>query len=101
MLISLRKYLDSRPEQLKDALLRTIRLLLEAIDVHAIRGDITGYEKFRQDIASVRERFAVMPPASEVLVLAARPRNLSRSTTPEPESSSPSSAPNCKPWWPC
>ena len=72
MLISLRKYLDTRPEQLTDALLRTIRLLLEAIGVHSIRGDIAVYEKFRQDIAGVRERFAVMPPASELLVLAGK-----------------------------
>jgi GGDEF domain-containing protein len=72
MLISLRKYLENRPEQVTDALLRAILLLLEAIDCHAISGDSAGYARFRQDIASVRERLAGTPPAYEILVLAGK-----------------------------
>ncbi len=72
MLISLRKYLENRPEQMSGALLRMVHLLLEAVEVHAVRGESADYEKFREDIARVRESLAATPEASEVLVLAGK-----------------------------
>jgi GGDEF domain-containing protein len=72
MFISLRKYLENRPEQMMGALHRMVRLLLEAIDVHAIRGDSADYEKFRKDVASILESLAATPTACEVLVLAGK-----------------------------
>lgn len=72
MFISLRKYLENRPEQVTGALLRMVRLLLEAIEVHAIRSDSADYEKFREDVASVRESLATTLAPSEILVLAGK-----------------------------
>jgi GGDEF domain-containing protein len=70
MLISLRRYLDNRPEQVIDALLRLARLLLQGIELHAVKGDAADYDKFRADIHRVNEGLTENTPAQEILVLA-------------------------------
>jgi hypothetical protein len=50
MFISIKKYLDSRPEQVASALLRMVQLLLQGIEMHAGAGDAADHEKFRKDI---------------------------------------------------
>jgi GGDEF domain-containing protein len=70
MFISLKRYLESRPEQVSQALLRMIRLLLQGIERHAVKGDANDYAKFRADVRNVCESLTDRPTASEVLVLA-------------------------------
>jgi len=70
MFISLKKYLDSRPEQVASAALRMIHLLLQGIEMHAVKGDAADYDRFREDIRKVHESLGERPSASEVLVLA-------------------------------
>lgn len=70
MFISIKKYLDSRPEQVAAALLRMVQLLLQGIEMHAVKGDAADYEKFRKDIQQVQESFGDKPAASDVLVAA-------------------------------
>jgi hypothetical protein len=36
MFISIKKYLDSRPEQVASALLRMVQLLLQGLELHAV-----------------------------------------------------------------
>jgi|GEM_PF-945820 len=72
MFISLRKYLDSQPDQCLNALTRTVALLLETIEKHAVRGNAVDYEKFRGEVAGVREEFARHPAAGEILILAGK-----------------------------
>jgi GGDEF domain-containing protein len=70
MLISIRKYLDSRPEQVIDALLRTTDLLLEGLQRHAVRPDAAGYQKFCEDMQRFRQSLNRETAAQEILVLA-------------------------------
>jgi GGDEF domain-containing protein len=69
-MISLRKYLDSRSDQVADALLRTTHLLLEGIERHAVKPDAEDYDKFRQDLRLILKDLKQETPASETLVLA-------------------------------
>lgn len=70
MFISLKRFLDSRPEQLVEALLRMVRLLVQGIELHAVKGDAADYDKFRADMVKVQESLAERPAPSEVLVMA-------------------------------
>jgi GGDEF domain-containing protein len=70
MFISLKRYLDNRPEQVTNALLRMVRLLLQGIEYHAVKGDAVDYERFRADMEKVQDSLGEQPNASEVLVLA-------------------------------
>jgi len=70
MFISLKKYLDSRPEQVAAALLRMVRLLLQGLDLHAVKGDAADCEKYRADIRHIGDSLGERPAASEVLVAA-------------------------------
>lgn len=68
MFISIRRYLESRPQQLADALLRMVQGLLRSIELHAVKGDAADYERFRNDVRKVQERLGEHPPAADVLV---------------------------------
>jgi GGDEF domain-containing protein len=68
--ISIKRYLDSRPEQVANALLRMVQLLLQGIETHAVKGDAADYQKFQQDMQKIQEELGEQPAASEVLVLA-------------------------------
>jgi len=70
MFISLKRFLDSRPEQLIEALLRMVRLLVQGIEIHAVKGDAADYDKFRSDMRQVQESLTERPAPSEVLVMA-------------------------------
>lgn len=70
MFISIRRFLDSRPDQLAEALLRMARLMVQGIELHAVKGDAADYEKFRADMRRVHDSLAERPAASEVLVMA-------------------------------
>jgi len=70
MFISIKRFLDRRPDQLVGALLQTVQLLLRGIETHAVKGDAAGHQKFKQDIQKIREGLGEQPAASEVLVLA-------------------------------
>lgn len=72
MFISLRKYLESRPDQLANSLLRMVHLLLDTVEAHSVKGEAADYERLRLDIRSVKESFASAPAPSEVLVLAGK-----------------------------
>jgi GGDEF domain-containing protein len=69
-MISIRKYLDSRSDQVAAALLRTTQLLLEGIERHAVRPDAEEYERFRTDLGTVLAGLEENTPAQEILVLA-------------------------------
>jgi GGDEF domain-containing protein len=70
MFISIKKYLDSRPEQVASALLRMVQLLLQGIELHAVAGDAADHERFRKDIHLVQESLGGRPAAADVLVAA-------------------------------
>lgn len=70
MFISIKKFLDSRPDQVAGALLRLVQLLLQGIETHAVKGDAADYQKFKEDMQKVQEELGEQPAASEVLVLA-------------------------------
>jgi GGDEF domain-containing protein len=70
MFISLKRFMDSRPEQLAEALLRMARLLVQGIELHAVKGDAADYDKFRADMRQVQETLVERPAPSEVLVMA-------------------------------
>ena len=70
MFISIKRFLDSRPEQVASALLRMVQLLLQGIETHAVKGDAADHQKFIQDMQKIRESLGEQPAASEVLVLA-------------------------------
>jgi diguanylate cyclase (GGDEF)-like protein len=70
--ISLRKYLDSRPDQAGKALLCMIRLLLETIEAHAVKAEAADHEEFRAGIRGVQESLGESTPPAEILVLAGR-----------------------------
>jgi len=70
MFVSIKRYLDSRPEQVAAALLRMVRQLLEGLELHAIRGDAADYEKYRADLRRIQEEMGERPSASEVQVAA-------------------------------
>lgn len=70
MFISLKRWLDGGPERLSEALLRMARLLVHAIELHAVKGDAADYEKFRADMQQVQQSLAERPTPSEILVLA-------------------------------
>ncbi len=69
-MISIRRFLESRPDQVADALLRTAQLLLEGIAKHAVRPDVADYERFQRDLHQIRGDFKEGAPAPEILVLA-------------------------------
>jgi GGDEF domain-containing protein len=70
MMISIRKYLDSRPEHVIDALLRTTHLLLEGLERHAVKPDAAEYERFCTDMQRLREGLTRETAAQEILVAA-------------------------------
>ncbi len=69
-MISLRKYLDSRSDQVADALLRTTHLLLEGIGRHAVKPDAADYDQFQKDLRLILGEIGKDTPASEILVQA-------------------------------
>ena len=69
-MISIRKFLDSRPEQAAAAFLRTVQLLLEGIERSAVKMDAADYESFQRDWRSIADRLKEDTPASDILVLA-------------------------------
>lgn len=70
--ISLRKYLDSRPDQAAKALLCMIHLLLETIEEHAVRAEAADHEEFQAGIRGVQDSLDESTPPAEILVLAGR-----------------------------
>jgi GGDEF domain-containing protein len=70
MFISIKRFLDSRPEQLSEALLRMVRLILQGIELHAVKGDAEDYERFRADVRKTQDSLGERPVPSEVLVAA-------------------------------
>ena len=70
MFISLKRWLERGPDQLAEALLRMARLLVQGIELHAVKGDAADYEKFRADMRQVQQGLSEQPTPSEVLVLA-------------------------------
>jgi len=69
-MISIRRFLDSRSDQVADALLRTTHLLLEGIERHAVRPDASDYDRFRKEVRLILGDLKDGTPASEILVLA-------------------------------
>lgn len=69
-MISIRKFLDSRSDQVADALLRTTHLLLEGIEQHAVRPDAGDYDRFRKELRLILGGLKEGASASEILVLA-------------------------------
>ncbi len=69
-MISIRRYLDSRADQVADALLHITHLLLEGIEHHAVRPDAAEYDKFCRDLHLILGSLKPDTPASEILVLA-------------------------------
>jgi len=47
-----------------------VRLLVQGIELHAVKGDAVDYDKFRSDMRQVQESLAERPVPSEVLVMA-------------------------------
>jgi GGDEF domain-containing protein len=70
MFISIKRFLESRSEDLPAALLRMVQLLLQGIETHAVKGDAADHQKFIEDMQKIREGLGGQPAASEVLVLA-------------------------------
>ena len=69
-MISIRKFLDGRSDQVADALLRTTHLLLEGIQRHAVKPDAGDYDSFRREVGLILADLKEDTPAPEVLVLA-------------------------------
>src|SRR5437667_22213 len=69
-MISWKQYLRSeeKPAVLADALLRTVRLLLEALRLHAVEGDQFEYEKFQADVQKLHDGLDERPTSAEILV---------------------------------
>jgi GGDEF domain-containing protein len=70
MFVSIKRYLDSRPEQVAAALLGMVRQVLKGLELHAVRGEAADYEKYRADLRRIQEEMGEQPSASEVQVAA-------------------------------
>jgi GGDEF domain-containing protein/CRP-like cAMP-binding protein len=70
MFVSLKRYLENRPEQVIGALCQMVRQLLHAIGQHSVRADAGDHERFRQAITEMARQFETPPPAAEVPRLA-------------------------------
>jgi len=62
--------MESRSEQLAEALLRMVRLILQGIELHAVKGDAVDYDRFRAGVRKVQDSLSQRPAPSEVLVAA-------------------------------
>ncbi len=71
-MISIRRFLDRRSDEVPGALLRTTHLLLEGIEVHAVRRDAGDYDRFRKELGLIRADLKEGIAASEVFVLASQ-----------------------------
>ena len=69
-MISIRRFLDRRSDETPDALLRTTHLLLEGIEVHAVRRDPADYGRFRKELGLIRADLKEGVTAPEILALA-------------------------------
>ena len=68
-MISIRRFLDRRSDEVPDALLRTTRVLLEGIERHAVRPDPGDYEQFRRELRLILGDLKEETAAAEILVL--------------------------------
>jgi GGDEF domain-containing protein len=66
MFVSLKRYLENRPEQVITTLCRMVRQLLHAIGQHSIRADVEEQERFRLAMLELARQFEEPPPAAEV-----------------------------------
>jgi GGDEF domain-containing protein len=69
-MISIRRFLDRRPDETPDALLRTTQVLLEGIERHAVRPDAADYDRFCKEMRLLQEDLKEGAAVSEILVLA-------------------------------
>jgi hypothetical protein len=68
-MISITKYLRDRTRDDEAALRRTVSLLLQLIELHAIEGDALDYAQFRSGIHEIASRFSENTPSEEILVI--------------------------------
>lgn len=68
--LSIKRLMESRSEQTLEALLRMVRLLLQGLEIHAVKGDAADYERFRADVRKIQDGLGQRPAPSEVLVAA-------------------------------
>src|SRR6185437_7184807 len=71
-LISMTKYLRDRTRDDEAALRRTVSLLLQLIEIHAIEGDALDYVQFRSGIHEITSRFSENTPSEEILVISGK-----------------------------
>lgn len=68
-MISIMKYLRDRPSDSETALRRTVSLLLQLIEIHAIEGDAVDYAQFRSGIHEIASRLSENTRAQDILVI--------------------------------
>ena len=71
-MISITKYLRDRTRDDEAALRRTVSLLLQLIELHAIEGDALDYAQFRSGIHEITSRFSENTPSEEILVISGK-----------------------------
>jgi len=71
-MISIRRFLDRRSDEVPDALLRPTHLLLEGIEHYAVRRDAADYERFRKELRLIRADIKEGTTTREILLLAAQ-----------------------------
>jgi GGDEF domain-containing protein len=71
-MISIRKYLNARRPDPDSALRRALTLLLQLIEIHAVKGDDADYQQFRSGIYEIASRLSDATPPEEILIIVGR-----------------------------
>ena len=68
-MISINRYLRDESREAEATLRRTVGLLLQLIELHAVEGDSVDYAQFRSGIHHIAGRFSENTPADEMLII--------------------------------
>lgn len=68
MFASIRRHMDSQEQELNEALIRSLRLLIQGIELHSFQGDEADYTRFREDLQRLQASWAEPPTPTDVLV---------------------------------
>ncbi len=68
-MISITRYLRDESREAEATLRRTVGLLLQLIELHAVEGDSVDYAQFRSGIHQIADRFSENTPVDEMLII--------------------------------
>lgn len=68
-MISITKYLKDESRDAEATLRRTVAILLQLIELHAVEGDSVDYAQFRSGIHHIAGRFSEDTPHDEILII--------------------------------